>query len=113
MNIANEITEILHIDICIPGRSRFWSRPPPPSPPPETVLFPEATDHNFERIVFIFGIHLWGVKVSPPIENGQGWVISPGVGGQKPPKLSTFSYFSLCGLKIFCLIHLFCFICVE
>jgi hypothetical protein len=51
----------------------FWSRTPPP---PETVWFPEATDYNFERIVFIFGIHLWGVKVSPPIENGQGRVIS-------------------------------------
>jgi hypothetical protein len=46
---------------------------------------------NFEGIVFIFGIHLWGVKVSPPIENGQGRVISPGVGGQKPHKLSSFS----------------------
>jgi hypothetical protein len=83
----------------------FWSRQPP-----ETVWFPEATDHNFEGIVFICGIHLWGVKVSPPIKNGQGRVISPGVGGQKPPKLSTFSYFSLFSLKIFCLIHLFGFI---
>jgi hypothetical protein len=85
----------------------FWSRTPPPSPPPpETVWFPEATDHNFEWIVFIFGIHLLGVKVSPPIENGQGRVISPGVGGQKPPKLSTFSYFSLCGLKTFILFYM-------
>jgi hypothetical protein len=46
-----------------------------PPQPPETVWFPEATDHNFKGIVFIFGIHLWGVKVSPPIENGQGRVI--------------------------------------
>jgi hypothetical protein len=66
---------------------------PPPSPPPETVRFPEAADHNFEGIVFIFGIHLWEVKVSPPIENGQGQVISPGVGGKKPPKLRTFYIF--------------------
>jgi hypothetical protein len=25
----------------------------------ETVWFQEAIDHNFEGIVFIFGIHLW------------------------------------------------------
>jgi hypothetical protein len=80
-------------------------------PPPETVWFLEATDHNFEGIVFIFGIDLCAVKVSQPIEYGQGRVISPGVGGKK--QLSTFSNFSLCGLKTFCLIHLFCFKCVE
>jgi hypothetical protein len=76
----------------------FWSRPPPP-PPPETVWFPEATDHNFEGIVFIFGIHLWGVKVSPPIENGQGWVISPGVGGPKTTQITHFFIFFIVWLK--------------
>jgi hypothetical protein len=61
------------------------------SPPPlETIWFPDATDHNFEGIVFIFDIQLCGVKVLPPIKNGQGQVISLGVWGQKPPKLSTF-----------------------
>jgi hypothetical protein len=54
-------------------------------PQPETVWFPEATDHNFEGIVFIFGIHIWGVEVSPPIENGQGQVISLGVGAKNHP----------------------------
>jgi hypothetical protein len=57
------------------------------------MWFPEATDHNFEGIVFIFGLHPWGVKVLPPIEIGQGWVISTGVDGKKPLKLSNFSYF--------------------
>jgi hypothetical protein len=51
--------------------------------PEETFWFLEAADHNFEGIVYIFDIHLWGVKVSPPIEIGQGRVISLGFGGQK------------------------------
>jgi hypothetical protein len=53
---------------------------------------------------FIFGIHLLGFKVSPPIENSQVWVISPGWGAKNHRN------FSLFGLKLFCLIHLFCFI---
>jgi hypothetical protein len=74
----------------------FWSCPPPPSQPLETGWFLQAIDHNFEGIIFVFGIHLWLDKVLPPIENGQGRVISLGMGSQKPTKLNIFSYFSLC-----------------
>jgi hypothetical protein len=77
---------------CVSSLLWFWSCPLPlPSPPQlETVWFPEAKDHNFEGIVFIFGIHLWGVKVLTPIENGQGRVITPGVGAQKPTQIKHF-----------------------
>jgi hypothetical protein len=45
---------------------------------------------------------------------GHSRVIPPLVGwGLNPPKLSTFPYFSLCGLKKPCLIHLFSFIFIE
>jgi hypothetical protein len=62
----------------------FWSR----LLPPETVWFLEATDHNFEGIVIIFGIYLLGVKVSPPIKNGQGLVIAP-----EGPKTTQIKHF--------------------
>jgi hypothetical protein len=52
---------------------RFWSC----LPPPETEWFPVAPDHNFRGIVFIVGIHLWGVKGKPPTKNGHDRVISP------------------------------------
>jgi hypothetical protein len=71
---------------------------PPPETTPETVWFPEATDHNFGGIVFIFGIHLWGVKVPPPIENGQGRVISRG-GGPKTTQIKHFFTFFIVWLK--------------
>jgi hypothetical protein len=107
---------LIHIlNNCIPGRSRgyFGFGPVRRRRRRRRKLFGfrrlQTTILNglFSYLVYTFGglrSHLW---------SGSGRVISPGVGGQKPPKLSTFSYFSLCGLKIFCLIHLFCFICVE
>jgi hypothetical protein len=54
--------------------------------------FLEATDHNLEGIVFIFGVYLWGIKVSPPIENGQGQVISRGW-GPKSTQIKNFHIF--------------------
>jgi hypothetical protein len=68
-----------------------WSRTPPP--PEGNCLVSGGYRPQFWKDCF----HIWytplGVKVSPPIENGQGRVISPALGGQKPPKLSTYSYF--------------------
>jgi hypothetical protein len=90
-NFKDKIDKILN---CIPGISREYfgfvlsaTR---------NCLVSGGYRPNFEGIVFLFGIlHRRGVKVSPPITNSQGQVISPGMGGKKPPKLSTFSYFSL------------------
>jgi hypothetical protein len=99
---------LLHLDLWLYPRKKmgilwFWSCPLLPQPRPETVWFPEATDHNFKGIVFIFGIHLWGVKDWPPIKFGHGRVIPspPPPQGAKTNQIKHFSYFYLCILKKF------------